>query len=187
MHFIPNDDIYIYFRVHDEQTVMVVMNNNDSENLNLNKYMQLMWSICLTQHESVRHIIYTSILHLCQKVTIKEINYIYNLLKEVPLIDYDQELIDFLKKFSHLAISKYNNQKDKSDELYGIPIYWKLFREESLSSKVSNSILIESNTHLKELFRLDQCKPKLNEYILKLINVMKEKKSIEQSLDLLLQ
>lgn len=31
VHFIPADDIYIYFRVHDEQTVMVVMNNNNED------------------------------------------------------------------------------------------------------------------------------------------------------------
>ncbi len=31
VHFIPNDDIYIYFRVHEEQTVMVIMNNNTED------------------------------------------------------------------------------------------------------------------------------------------------------------
>lgn len=28
LHFIPEDDVYIYFRIHKEQTIMVVMNNN---------------------------------------------------------------------------------------------------------------------------------------------------------------
>ncbi len=31
IHFIPNDDVYIYFRIHDAQTVMVVMNNNTED------------------------------------------------------------------------------------------------------------------------------------------------------------
>jgi glycosidase len=31
VHFIPSDNIYIYFRVHEDQTVMVVMNNNDED------------------------------------------------------------------------------------------------------------------------------------------------------------
>ncbi|MEX0720933.1 MAG: glycoside hydrolase family 13 protein [Balneolaceae bacterium] len=29
IHFIPQDNVYVYFRTHEEQTVMVVMNNND--------------------------------------------------------------------------------------------------------------------------------------------------------------
>ncbi len=31
VHFIPQDNVYVYFRVHDKQTVMVIMNNNDEE------------------------------------------------------------------------------------------------------------------------------------------------------------
>ena len=31
VHFIPQDNVYVYFRVHEEQTVMVIMNNNDEE------------------------------------------------------------------------------------------------------------------------------------------------------------
>lgn len=31
VHFIPQDNVYVYFRVHDKQTVMVIMNNNEEE------------------------------------------------------------------------------------------------------------------------------------------------------------
>ncbi|HCT55407.1 MAG TPA: glycosyl hydrolase [Balneola sp.] len=31
VHFIPQDNVYVYFRDHEEQTVMVIMNNNDEE------------------------------------------------------------------------------------------------------------------------------------------------------------
>ena len=29
LHFVPQDGIYVYFRIHDNQTVMVVMNQNE--------------------------------------------------------------------------------------------------------------------------------------------------------------
>jgi glycosidase len=43
VHFIPEKDIYVYFRVHDEQTVMVVMNNNKgTERLSRDRFSEIL-------------------------------------------------------------------------------------------------------------------------------------------------
>ncbi|HSV89242.1 MAG TPA: glycoside hydrolase family 13 protein [Bacteroidales bacterium] len=41
MHFVPENNVYVYFRYDDENRIMVVMNNNDQEiNLNLNRFRE---------------------------------------------------------------------------------------------------------------------------------------------------
>jgi glycosidase len=31
LHYVPENDIYVYFRYNDKETIMVILNNNDSE------------------------------------------------------------------------------------------------------------------------------------------------------------
>jgi glycosidase len=43
VHFIPNNNVYVYFRVHEEQNIMVVMNaNEDSVSLNRDRFAEIL-------------------------------------------------------------------------------------------------------------------------------------------------
>ncbi|MFN1835068.1 glycoside hydrolase family 13 protein [Balneola sp. MJW-20] len=43
VHFIPENGLYVYFRVHDEQTIMVALNSNeDTSELNENRYNEIL-------------------------------------------------------------------------------------------------------------------------------------------------
>lgn len=43
VHFIPTDNVYVYFRTHEDQTVMVIMNNNEeSKTLNRTRFAEVL-------------------------------------------------------------------------------------------------------------------------------------------------
>lgn len=43
MQFIPQDNVYVYFRYNDSKTVMVVINNNpENQDLDMNRFAEML-------------------------------------------------------------------------------------------------------------------------------------------------
>lgn len=62
------------------------------------RYISLMWEISLDHHESVRSIIFSSIVHLSETLPLADVEFTYNLLKKLPLEKYDDQTLEFLSK-----------------------------------------------------------------------------------------
>ena len=62
------------------------------------RYISLMWEISLDHHESVRSIIFSSIVHLSETLPLSDVEFTYNLLKKLPLEKYDDQSLEFLRK-----------------------------------------------------------------------------------------
>lgn len=66
VHFIPNDNVYVYFRVSDKEKVMVILNNGDKKDLKLDIYQEI-----LGGHQSGKDIISGEKFDLTKPVSIK--------------------------------------------------------------------------------------------------------------------
>ncbi|XWN37024.1 MAG: glycoside hydrolase family 13 protein [Balneola sp.] len=67
VHFIPQDNVYVYFRVHDKQTVMVIMNNNEEEiTLNRARFAEI-----LDTYSTGKNVIYPGSFNLNENISVQ--------------------------------------------------------------------------------------------------------------------
>ncbi len=114
------------------------MASNDPSMQDMTKYVSLMWEIALNQHESVRNIIYTSVLRLCENLPLADVDFTYGLLRKLPLDRYDEQTLEFLRSFSVTANTKFAKQTKR---FFGPDIYWELFQDGSGRVAVPTEVL----------------------------------------------
>ncbi len=146
--------------------------------LDVTKYISLMWEISLDHHESVRSIIFSSIVHLSETLPLADVEFTYGLLKKLPLEKYDEQTLEFLKAFCTNANAKFGKEAKR---FFGLEIYWALFQD---SDKVPTEVQKRAASHFSTILEADSCAPLVQTYLEKVVELLREGHSLGQSLKL---
>jgi hypothetical protein len=68
------------------------------------RHLTMLWEATLGKHESVKHVIYTALLELLTCLSSKDIDFLYELINNLPPADCDSESLNFIHNFTISAI-----------------------------------------------------------------------------------
>ena len=102
------------------------------ENEMTTKDIDLIWNAGVDKHEAVTHSIYSLLNSLSPNLNIEHINYLFNLVKSIPLDSYDSHIIQLVRSITFYGFSLGNQA-----ELYGLGTMWDIVQDEcNVSSEI---------------------------------------------------
>lgn len=141
------------------------------------KYLDLIWNASLGKHESITHIIFSTLSDLGFKLPLSDIEYVFEKIRKIPYSDYDLHILYLVRQMTVSAINLNLNEKKK--KWYGLEIFWDLIQEET---NATSDVIFQAQTNLYEFLQWELCHPQRVTFMEKCINNLNQHKSVSSSL-----
>jgi len=94
------------------------------------QHIDMMWNCTIGKHETIRHIIYSTLeKELIKVLDISHLDYLFEKVASVPFTAYDQPT--FLLTHSLTSQGLYLNQNEKDKKWYGLDLWWKIIQDDA--------------------------------------------------------
>lgn len=141
--------------------------------------IDLIWSMQVGKHESVKNTIFDSLILLAEDVSVDHIKYIQDNINKIDDKDHDFETLRFISQFTPICIEKDCATQGSLDTLY------KLAMELNSTQKIHESVSSGAFDHLVKILKLNSLQSKRISFILTSIENIKSNQSIIPSLKLI--
>jgi len=144
-------------------------------------HLDLMWAASIGKHESIMHEVWEIIGSMVDCLNVKLLDYIFEKIRSIPYTTYDVQFLDFLTKITDRGLTHNYGLDPELKKWYGVDILWYGLENDLFNTSVSTYAL---NTFCLYLSSYN-CKKIRTPYLLKVIDNIKGKKIVVNSLMLL--
>eukprot|EP01132_Coremiostelium_polycephalum_P003569 gene3569-4447_t len=152
-----------------------------------NHHLELLWNSSLGKHESVKQIIFLSILDLIGYLNIGQLDYLYQhinkTVQQLKPSEFDIEFLQFLYNFTEASIQHPDqNEISQRKQWYSVDLLWRLSTQDT--DPTSLELTLRSRHNFISLLRLPECSSIRSQYLDLAIENLKSMQSVVQSLAL---
>jgi len=140
------------------------------------EHIDLLWNSSVGGDEALRRIVYDALADLAQELSEKQVDALYERIKSLPLKDYRDFYLTFLKDFTLSAVKAVGGKN-----FYGLDIFWQIVQDEN-AKQVPKDVRYLSFGCLKELLSSKYFEAHRAIYLEKCLQNLRDGKSVWQSL-----
>jgi len=165
-------------------------------------HLDVLWTSSIGKHEAIVRVVYDTIADLASDLSSKHLDFLFTRIQAIPLPEYRDLTINFLKAFTVNAVKNSNlqlqllqraaadNSKEKpayaaalqARRWYGLEVFWRLVQD---SVELSDDVAQLALTTLQDLLASEQFEAQRLPYLEKCIINIREGQSVAQALKLL--